>query len=95
MGLIRREDRRNLVIGFTTLMMVMGAHALGETARDTLFLSGLSAESLPWAYLAIAGLALIVVRVNQWALNHVRDKRRLLSATMLASGVIDIGFWRA
>ena len=93
MGLIRREDRRNLVIGFTTLMMVMGAHALGETARDTLFLSGLSAESLPWAYLAIAGLALIVVRVNQWALNHVRDKRRLLSATMLASGVIDIGFW--
>ena len=93
MGLIRREDRRNLFIGFTTLMMVMVAHALGETARDTLFLAGLSAQALPWAYLAIAALALVVVRVNGYALRRAQDKRRLLSATMVLSAAIDIGFW--
>lgn len=92
MGL-RSEDRRNLVIGFLTLMMVMVAHALGETARDSLFLAGLSAESLPWAYLTIAGLALVVVRANQWMLDRVRDKRKLLTKTMVLAALVDVGFW--
>ncbi len=92
MGL-RSEDRRNLIIGFLTLMMVMVAHALGETARDSLFLAGLSAERLPWAYLTIAGLALVVVRANQWMLERVRDKRRLLAKTMVFAALVDVGFW--
>ena len=90
---LRREDRRNLLIGFASLMMVMLAHALGETARDTLFLTGLSADRLPWAYLTIAGLALVVVRVNNRLLNWVRDKRRLLSGTMFLAAAVDLGFW--
>mgnify|MGYP001050641973 CR=1 FL=1 len=92
MGL-RSDDRRNFIIGFSTLMMVMVAHALGETARDSLFLAGLSAERLPWAYLTIAGLALVVVRANQWLLDQVKDKRLLLAKTMVLAAAIDVGFW--
>lgn len=92
MGL-RSDDRRNLIIGFLTLMMVMVAHALGETARDSLFLAGLSAEQLPWAYLTIAGLALVVVRGNQWMLDRVRDKRKLLTKTMIIAAIVDAVFW--
>ncbi len=92
MGL-RSDDRRNLIIGFLTLMMVMVAHALGETARDSLFLAGLSADRLPWAYLTIAGLALVVVRANQWMLDRVQDKRKLLMKTMLVAALVDVGFW--
>jgi AAA family ATP:ADP antiporter len=92
MGL-RRDDRRNLIIGFLTLMMVMVAHALGETARDSLFLAGLGANDLPWAYLTIAALALVVVRGNQWMLDRVRDKRKLLMKTMFIAALVDVGFW--
>ena len=90
---IRQEDRRNFLIGFGSLMMIMAAHALGETARDTLFLSGLTAGQLPWAYLTIAGLAMVVVRANQALLDRVRDKRRLLFTTMIVSAVVDGLFW--
>lgn len=88
---VRRSDRRDLLIGFASLLSLMSAHALGETARDGLFLSGLHAEMLPWAYLTIAGLALVVVRANAWLLRRVRDKRKLLATTMFAAALIDFG----
>jgi AAA family ATP:ADP antiporter len=88
---VRSSDRRDLLIGFTSLLAIMSAHALGETARDGLFLAGLRAQMLPWAYLTIAGLALIVVRANAWVLQHSRDKRKLLAKTMLGAAIIDFG----
>lgn len=88
---VRSSDRRDLLIGFTSLLAIMAAHALGETARDGLFLAGLRAQMLPWAYLAIAGLALVVVRANAWVLRRSRDKRKLLAKTMLGAALIDFG----
>ncbi len=83
-----REDRRNFGIGFATLAAMMAAHALTETARDALFLSRLDASLLPWAYLAIAGLALGVVRLNQRMLAKSSDKRVLLAGSLVvAAGV--------
>ena len=93
MGRIRQEDRRDLVLGFVTLMTMMGAHALVETARDTLFLSRLDAEQLPWAYLCIAGLSLATVRANTWMLERTRDKRRLLAASLVVGGLVHAGFY--
>ena len=46
---IRREDRRNLAVGFVGLLAIMTAHSVMETARDTLFLTSLPATHLPRA----------------------------------------------
>ncbi|MEM7606567.1 MAG: hypothetical protein AAF411_14515 [Myxococcota bacterium] len=93
MGEIRQGDRKDLFLGFFTLASILAAHALGETARDALFLSGLTADRLPWAYLTIAGLALVVVRANSAMLERTSDKRWLLVKTMIGAAVINLGFW--
>jgi len=54
---LRSEDRRDTTVAFLTLLGIMTAHALLETARDALYLSRLPAATLPWAYIAIAGLS--------------------------------------
>ena len=92
MGGVRAEDRKNLAIGFFSLFALMAAHALSETARDALFLGRLDADQLPWAYLAIAGLALVVVRFNQRLLDKAADKRKLLGASLLFAAVVDVGW---
>ena len=92
MGGVRAEDRRNLAIGFFSLFALMAAHALSETARDALFLSRLDAAQLPWAYLAIAGLALVVVRFNQVLLSKAADKRKLLGGSLFFAAVVDVGW---
>ncbi len=67
------------------LFAVMVAHALLETARDALFLARLGPDRLAWAYLAIAGAALIAVTaVRRWA--GVVDPRRILIAFLGAAG---------
>ena len=71
----RREDRRNLIVGFVGLMAIMTAHSVMETARDTLFLTSLPATDLPRAYLAIALLAILELKVHERVLPHVRDRR--------------------
>ncbi len=61
------------------LFAIMVAHALLETARDALFLAKLGPDRLAWAYLAIAGSALLAVTaVRRWA--GVVDPRRILIA---------------
>jgi AAA family ATP:ADP antiporter len=84
----------NVVVSFTTLFVVLAAYALLETARDTLFLSHLSARKLPWAYLATAG----AVSLLAWlvpSLTRQASRRRtgiLLWATgaaMLVAWVLD------
>ncbi len=90
MGGLRREDRRDLILGFITLFAMMMSHALAETARDALFLSRLPASQLPWAYLAIAGLVGVVVRGLTRVRTAMPDKRRLLVGTMVVAGAVDI-----
>lgn len=69
---LRSSEARNAWKAFVTLAGMMAGHAMLETARDTLFLSRVPAEQLPWAYLMIAGLALLLTKANRWVLKRVR-----------------------
>jgi len=89
---LRADDRRVALIGFSTLVLIMAAHAMLETARDTLFLMRLPAESLPFCYLGIAALAVGAARLNQ-KLPARWDKRRVLAATLVIAGAITFGLW--
>lgn len=80
-SIIRPAERYETAAALVTIFMVMTAHALLETARDTLFLSNLPPRNLPWVYLAIAALAVISgpllsssgsERVNQRALLYMQ-----------------------
>ena len=90
---VRREDRRNLVVGFIGLMTIMTAHSVMETARDTLFLTNLPAADLPRAYLAIALLAIVELKVHERVLPYIKDRRVLLAASLIFGSLITLGFW--
>jgi len=90
---IRREDRRNLAVGFVGLLAIMAAHSVMETARDTLFLTSLPADHLPRAYLAIAVLAILELKIHEQVLRHVRDRRTLLAASLIFGSLVTLGFW--
>jgi AAA family ATP:ADP antiporter len=90
---IRREDRRNLAVGFIGLLTIMMAHSVMETARDTLFLTSLPATYLPRAYLAIAVLAILELKVHERLLRRVRDRRTLLAASLVFGSLVTLGFW--
>lgn len=70
----------------------MAGHAVLEAARDALFLATLPPSLLPWAYLAMAVLALLVARVNRAALEHF-SRARTLAITLLGGSVITLAFW--
>lgn len=90
---VRREDRRNLAVGFLGLLAITAAHSVMETARDTLFLTSLPATHLPRAYLAIALLAILELKVHDRLLRRVRDRRMLLSVSLLFGSFVTLGFW--
>jgi AAA family ATP:ADP antiporter len=90
---VRREDRRNLAVGFIGLLAIMAAHSVMETARDTFFLTSLPADHLPRAYLAIAVLAILELKIHERVLRHVRDRRLLLSASLVFGSIVTLGFW--
>jgi HEAT repeat protein len=75
-----------------TLFVLMAAHALLETARDALFLSALPASRLPYVYLAIAALAVVVARVNRRVTGRF-SKRRALSCTLIGAGLVTAAMW--
>jgi AAA family ATP:ADP antiporter len=72
--------------------MAIASHAVRETARDALFLGGLPAERLPYAYLLIAAGAIVVGIANRYLLDHF-SHRRLLVASMIGASAIDALFW--
>jgi AAA family ATP:ADP antiporter len=90
---VRPEDRRNLIVGFVGLMAIMTAHSVMETARDTLFLTSLPATDLPRAYLAIALLAILELKVHERVLPYIRDRRTLLAASLYFGSLVTLGFW--
>ncbi len=78
--------RREVVAPALVLFTVMVAHTILETARDALFLVHLGPDRLAWAYLAIAGSAMLAVTaVRTWA--GVRDPRRVLLGFMMLAVV--------
>lgn len=88
---IRPEERRNTWAAFATLFGVTAGHTLLETARDTLFLAKLPATQLPWMYLAIVALALVLAQLGQ----RVRsaETRVGISLSLGFAALVTAGFW--
>ncbi|MFO0548877.1 MAG: hypothetical protein U0271_10845 [Polyangiaceae bacterium] len=60
---LRAGERRPLTMMGALLALVIGAHTIVETARDTLFLRKLPPNRLAWVYVALAVATLLAGRV--------------------------------
>lgn len=89
---IRPEERRTTGGAFLALFLIMAGHILLETARDALFLSRLPASQLPWTYLGIAAVALVL-----FALERSRGRgsptRTDLGLWLFGSAGVTLLFW--
>ncbi len=90
---VRPEDGRTVWTAFATLMTIVAAHAVLETARDALFLADLPASRLPWAYLGIATLAFVTVRLSA-PLAALGPPRRILATMLVLGAAGTAAFWR-
>jgi len=90
---IRPEERRATLAALLTLLGMMAAHALLETARDALFLAKLPAHRLPWVYLTVALITFGVFTIQQILGRGTSQKIRLL-ISLLASSGITLALWR-
>jgi AAA family ATP:ADP antiporter len=81
---IRAEEWRETLGATLTLFVVLIAHALLETARDALFLSNIPASRLPWMYLVLALVGVVVAESVARGSRRL-DPRRLLSLTQLVA----------
>jgi ATP/ADP translocase/HEAT repeat protein len=89
---IRPAERRATLAAFFTVGGIMAAHELLETARDALFLATVPAARLPWLYLAIAFLGMVVARGPVGRLGRTFGARAL-GIVLVASAAITAGFW--
>ena len=85
---VRRRERRAVLVAFSVLFCVLGAHALVETARDALFLQALPVERLPWVYLLVALIGPLLS-----AIPFEAGGRRGLVASLWLSSVTVLGLW--
>ncbi len=90
---IRPEERRDTYVAFGTLVAILCAHSMLETARDALFLAKLPPEQLPLAYIAIALCALVASKANQAATARF-SRRKLLSISLALGGVVTLIFYQ-
>jgi ATP:ADP antiporter, AAA family len=88
---LRSEERRPAWAGFFTLAAVMAGHGLLETARDALFLARIPASRLPFVYLGVALVTLVLGvlpgRGGSWS------RSRGLAALLVACSGVTLGFW--
>ncbi len=89
---IPRAIAGRVAVATATRFGILTAHSILETARDALFLSSLSASRLPRVYLVIAGLAVVVVRLNHLILGR-SSGRATLALTLFGSAVCTALFW--
>ena len=78
-------DRRLALTAGVLLLVVMAGHTVLETARDSLFLSRLPVQQLPFTYAAIAIASLFAAELNARA--RARFGRPLLALTLSAGAV--------
>jgi ATP:ADP antiporter, AAA family len=91
---IRPEERRPTFAAFGSLLGITAGHTLLETARDALFLAKLPANQLPWMYLAIAGVGLVLSTVARRSGRGAGGSARVV-VSLLLSAAITAGFWIA
>jgi AAA family ATP:ADP antiporter len=76
---------------FVTLFLLLAAQTLTETARDALFLSRLPLAQLPWMYLAVAVVSVLVSRTTAALATTLR--RAILPLLLLGSAAVSVSFW--
>jgi ATP/ADP translocase/HEAT repeat protein len=89
---VRKGERRDAWAAFLTLFTLISSHSMLETARDALFLAKIPATRLPWMFLTIAALSVVVVKVQGLVTNGLRPERAL-SAVVFAASAITLGFF--
>ena len=85
------EERRGVLLAFLTLLGILAAYTLLETARDALFLARLPPTELPWVYLVMAGVAVGLAELPTPGLGVSREQR--LSVLLGFSSVVTLGFF--
>ncbi|HUM12663.1 MAG TPA: hypothetical protein VLT82_17075 [Myxococcaceae bacterium] len=75
------------------LFLLVGAHTLLETARDSLFLTQQPISRLPFVFLAVTATVLALTPLQRllWSTGH----RGALPITLLGTGTITLIFWLA
>ncbi|MDH3224614.1 MAG: hypothetical protein OEO23_12930, partial [Gemmatimonadota bacterium] len=89
---IEPQERRDATRAFFTLFGFMMGHALLETARDALFLARVSATRLPWVYLTIAAIALMLTQRQPRILRRVGMGSEL-TGWLVFAGAGSFLFW--
>jgi hypothetical protein len=89
---VRPDERRGVGGAFLVLFGLLAGHTVLETARDALFLSRLPASRLPWVYLAMAGAAVVLWRIQGRGLRRFSGAGGLTVLMLFCSGVT-FAFW--
>ncbi len=86
------KDELNLAIAsFLTLFGVLAGHTILETARDALFVTRVAPTRLPFVYIAIA---IIGVVISRFATTEHKERRPYgITLSLLAAAIVDLGFW--
>jgi ATP/ADP translocase/HEAT repeat protein len=85
---VRREDGPTVWLAFATLLTIVAAHSVLETARDALFLAHLPPRLLPWAYFGIAIVAFVATGIVAG-----RSPRGLLAALLVLGAAGTAALW--
>lgn len=88
---IRPEERRATWTALITLFGFMASHAMLETARDALFLAKVSFARLPWVYLAIAIVSLVLAQLRERT--QASERRRSLGLSLALAAGANLVFW--
>lgn len=87
---VRKGEHRAVVGAFATLLLFMAGHAMLETARDALFLARVPASRLPWVYLLIAAVSVLIAFFA--SRRAPRTTGYTVSGWMLFSGLSALAF---
>ncbi len=86
---IRHDERRNTFAAFVTLFALTSGHTLLETARDALFLSKIPASRLPWMYLVIVAIALLLSQTK----GARATSKIAVGGSLVVVAFVTAGFW--
>lgn len=89
---VRDGERRAVLVSFSVLLSTVAAHALLETARDALLLSGVPRTALGVVYVLIAVLTVPTAVASRRATLRLGAKRALTVSLVAASGLV-AGAW--
>jgi AAA family ATP:ADP antiporter len=89
---VRPDERRDAGAAFLTLFGFVASHTMLETARDALFLAKVPASHLPWMFIAIAALSLVLASVQQRFSGRLGG-RAALTVWIAIAGLVTLAFW--